>query len=92
MKSMPFGGSTFPDAFISEEGRQFLAGRLGRLSAQQIRELFEGARIAHFPHKRASGRNVDNWVRAFQVKVRAIVDRAPCPPDPVPTVTQARAQ
>ena len=92
MKSLPYGGSTFPDVFISEAGRQFLASRLRRLSAQQIRELFKGARIARFPHQRASARSVDNWVRAFQAKVRVIVDRAPCPPDPVPTVTQERAQ
>ena len=90
MKRMPFGGSTFPDAYISEEGRQFLASRLGRLSAAQIRALFEGARIARYPHKRASARNVDNWVRAFQAKVHAIVDHRPCPADPVPTATQER--
>jgi hypothetical protein len=92
MKKMPYGGSTFPDAFISEDGRQFLASRLSRLTRKQIRALFEGARISDFPHKRASARNLDNWVRAFQTKVRSIVDRAPCPPDPVPTATQERAQ
>src|SRR4029077_20461265 len=88
MHGMPFGGSTFPDAFISEEGRQLLAARLGRLSADQVRALFEGARIELYPHRRVSARSVDNWVRAFQVKVRAIVDRALCPGDPAPTVTQ----
>ena len=88
MHSLPYGGSTFPDAYISEEGRLFLASRLGRLSTGQIRALFDGARVAHFPHRRASARNVDNWVRAFQAKVRAIVDHAPCPADPAPTVTQ----
>lgn len=88
MTSMPFGGSTFPDAFISEAGRGLLASRLGRLSTEQIRALFDGARVAHYPHRRVSARNVDNWVRAFQSKVRAIVDRAPCPGDPAPTVTQ----
>ena len=79
MHSLPYGGSTFPDAYISEEGRLFLASRLGRLSTGQIRALFDGARVAHFPHRRASARNVDNWVRAFQAKVRAIVEHAPCP-------------
>ncbi|MCU1383462.1 MAG: hypothetical protein JWL71_2159 [Acidobacteria bacterium] len=90
MKHMPYGGSTFPDAFISEDGRQFLADRLRRLSTAQIRALFEGARIARYPHRRASARSVDNWVKAFQMKVRAIVDRPACPPQPVPTVTQER--
>ena len=91
MKGLPYGGSTFPDAFISEEGRQFLASRLGRLSPDQIRALFDGARIAHYPHRRVSARNVDTWVRAFQAKVRAIVDRAPCPGAPAPTATQQLA-
>ena len=88
MKRMPYGGSTFPDAFISEDGRQFLATRLSRLSKPQIRALFAGARITRFPHKRTSARNLDNWVRAFQSKVRAIVDHPACPPAPAPTITQ----
>ena len=88
MRRMPYGGSTFPDAYISEEGRLFLADRLGRLSTAQIRALFNGARVARFPHRRASGRKVDNWVRAFKAKVRAIADHPPCPGDPTPTVTQ----
>ena len=88
MRSMPYGGSTFPDAFISEDGRQFLAGLLSRLSTEQIRAMFEGARFAHYPHRRASARHVDNWVRAFRAKVRAVTDHPACPGDPVPTVTQ----
>lgn len=88
VRSMPYGGSTFPDVYISEEGRRFLADRLGRLSTAQIRALFNGARIARFPHRRVSGRNVDHWVRAFKARVRAIADHPPCPGDATPTVTQ----
>jgi len=79
MKQLPYGGSTFPDTRITEGGRKFLSGRLRRLSTAQIRELFEGARIASYPHKTEKARDVDQWVRAFEDKVRAIVDRAPCP-------------
>jgi hypothetical protein len=82
MQALPYGGSTFPDRLISEEGRQFLAARLGRLSTQQVRDLFDGARIAQYPHKVAGGQDVENWVRAFEDKVHAIADRAPCPPAP----------
>lgn len=92
MRGLPYGGSTFPDAFISEAGRQLLADRLGRLSPEQIHALFAGARIDRYPHRRVSARSVDNWVRAFQAKVRAIADRAPCPADPQPTATQRRLQ
>jgi hypothetical protein len=79
MRSLPYEGSTFPDTRISEEGRRFLAERLDRLSAQQIRDLFEGARVQRYPHKDPAGADAANWVRAFQDKVRAISDRAPCP-------------
>jgi hypothetical protein len=79
MRSLPYEGSTFPDTQISEEGRRFLAERLNQLSAQQIRDLFEGARIQRYPHKDPAAADVENWVRAFQDKVRAIRDRAPCP-------------
>ena len=78
MRALPYEGSTFPDWQISEDGRQFLAWRLGRLSARQIRELFEGARVQRYPHKDPGAEDVDNWVRAFQDKVRAITERAPC--------------
>ena len=61
---------------------------IGHSKSPQIHALFEGARVARFPHRRASARNIDNWVRAFQSKVRAIVDRAPCPGDPTLTERQ----
>lgn len=80
MRALPYGGSSFADTRISEEGRRFLADRIGQLSAAQLRDLFEGARVDRFPHKDPRAADVDNWVRAFQAKVRAIRDRAPCPP------------
>jgi hypothetical protein len=82
MSTLPYGGSTFPDARISEEGRTFLATRLRQLSTRQIRELFEGARVPRYPHKHVDALDVDNWVRTFEDKVRAIIDRAPCPDAP----------
>jgi hypothetical protein len=78
MRALPYEGSTFPDAEISEEGRKFLGDRLSRLSTQQIRELFTGAQLERYPHKDATAADVENWVRAFQGKVAAIADRAPC--------------
>ena len=79
MRALPDGGSTFPDARISEEGRQFLAERLRRLSKQQLRALFEGARVPRYPAPTPEGSDVERWVSAFQDKVRAIADRGPCP-------------
>jgi hypothetical protein len=76
MRALPYEGSTFPDTRISEEGRKFLAARLAMLTTKQIRELFEGARVSQYPLGDGS---VDRWVSAFQNRVRAITDRAPCP-------------
>jgi len=59
---------------FSEEGRQFLAGRLGRLSARQVRELFEGARLQRYPHKDPAAEDVGQLGSAFEDKVRAITE------------------
>lgn len=44
MKALPFGGATFPDAQISEEGRRLLLSLLEQLSDDQIRDLLSSAR------------------------------------------------
>ena len=79
MRTLPYGGSTFRDLEISEEGRAFLADLLRQLSTGQIRALFAGARVSAFPHASAAGRDIDNWVKAFEAKVDAIVNRPACP-------------
>ena len=79
MKDMPFGGATFAPVRIREEGRQFLAGLLGQISEAQLRTLFAAARFPEYHSRREDGKDVGNWARAFQQKVREIADRAPCP-------------
>ena len=78
MRGLPYDGSSFDDEKISEEGRAFLAARLGKLSDDQIRRLFEGVRFTRAPSKDPEARDVMNWVRAFQAKRDAIVNRSPC--------------
>lgn len=80
MEDMPFGGATFAATRISEEGRRFLADKLGRLREAQIRALFEAARFPAYHSRRDAGADVSAWVRAFQAKVAEIADRPPCPP------------
>jgi hypothetical protein len=77
--SPPFHGATFGKATISESGRLFLLRRLRRIPEGGIRDLFEGARFVDYAAASAASRDVGNWVRAFQGKVRQISDRAPCP-------------
>lgn len=70
---------TLKDPQISEAGRQFLADRLAQLSDQQIRDMFETARVHLRPRAPAKGESgfpsVDEWVQAFTQKRAEIVDR-----------------
>lgn len=64
---------------ISEDGRRFLADLLMQLSDQQLRGLFEAARVQLRPRAPESGRSgfpsIDEWVDAFKAKRAQIVDR-----------------
>ena len=68
MKDMPYRGSTFEDVHISEEGRRLIGSRLEQLTHEQIHTLFTTAAFD----------DVEGWTRAFEQKVRQIVNRAPC--------------
>ncbi|HEX6740003.1 MAG TPA: hypothetical protein VF310_17115, partial [Vicinamibacteria bacterium] len=76
--SPPLHGATFGELTISDSGRRFLAERLGRLTEQDIRGLFEGTRVADYEGARPASRDVGQWVGAFQEKVRQIAEREPC--------------
>jgi hypothetical protein len=79
MKGMPHDGATFRDVHIGEAGRRLLADLLGSLREDQVRGLFTGARFPEYLRQSEPGRDPDNWVRAFQARVRQIADRPPCP-------------
>jgi hypothetical protein len=79
MKALPFHGATFRDTAISEGGRRLLADELKQLRRQQLRDLFIASDFTEFARSSDAGRDVENWVAAFQDKVRQIADRPPCP-------------
>lgn len=79
MESLPYGGGTFPETRISEEGRRFLLDRLEALTPRQIEELFVKSRITTLDGVTAESRNPAAWVAAFQKKVNQIRDAGPCP-------------
>lgn len=78
LKSMPFGGGTFPDREISEGGRQLLLRLLHQLSRDQLRDVFAAAGVARFEQVVAEGRDPDAWADAFIAKVREIERGGPC--------------
>jgi hypothetical protein len=69
------------DPEISEEGRRFLLEQLSRLTPAHVRAIFTAARVdqIHRPHVAASSgaglSAIDEWVAAFEDKVRQIEGR-----------------
>jgi hypothetical protein len=78
MAKLPWGGGTFPEQHISEEGRRFLLRLLEQLSAAQIEDLFAGSGIDRLEVVTAEGRQPAAWAAAFQDKVRQIREAGPC--------------
>jgi hypothetical protein len=70
---------TLKEPDISEGGRRLLADLLMKLSDDQLRGMFEAARVhlrLRDPQEGRSGfPTVDEWVTAFKEKRRQIVDR-----------------
>lgn len=69
---------TLKDPVISEDGRTFLADLLTQLSDDQLRDMFDAARVTLRPRAPESGRSdfptVEEWVNAFKQKRAEIVD------------------
>ena len=80
MRHLPYSGATFQDVQVGEPGRQMAARLFGRLTDDDIADLFAGAR---FDQKRglfSDVRPVEGWVEAFKTRVRLISEGPPCPP------------
>ena len=80
MKSLPWGGATFPETQISEEGRRLLLGLLEQLSTKQLTDLFTESGVTSFESVSAEARGAAAWVKVMQDKIRQIREAGPCPP------------
>jgi hypothetical protein len=78
MRALPFGGASFPDAQISEEGRARLAARLAALDERTIAALFAEARFPDYQVGTADERDLAAWVAAFRHRTDQIVNTR-CP-------------
>lgn len=79
MEHLPWQGATFPERQISEGGRQLLLGLLDQLRDDQLRALFDGARVPSFDQVSGEARRVESWVEAFKDRVDQIRQGGPCP-------------
>jgi hypothetical protein len=78
MRQLPYDGGTFPDAQISEAGRQLMLRQLSALSESQVVTLFSKARFREFKRYGAAA-DPNAWARVFRDKVRQIGQAGPCP-------------
>ena len=79
MSKLPYGGATFTDRQISEEGRQFALKLLRRLSREQMDTLFDAAGVSSFNHILAEAHTPRAWTDVFLEKVDQIASAGPCP-------------
>jgi hypothetical protein len=80
MRTLPFGGGTFPDVQISEAGRRKLLDQLTAFTASDIRTLFSNARFQDYYSGTDDERDLAQWSAAFRHRVRILSDAGPCPP------------
>ena len=79
MDRLPYGGGTFGPTRVSERGRRFLAKLLEQLTDAQLTDLFAGARFDE-PRSPLKGTSaIQEWVRVFRTRARAISEGPPCP-------------
>lgn len=79
MEHLPWGGATFPERRISEEGRRHLLALLEQLSDAQLRDLFDSSGITAHDQVSAEARRAAAWIGVFKDKVQQISDGGPCP-------------
>jgi hypothetical protein len=79
MKHLPFAGGTFPDATISEAGRQQLARDLMAVADSELRAIFAAARFDDFQISTNDERDLDAWTAAFRHRRDQVLNGGPCP-------------
>jgi hypothetical protein len=80
MRHLPYSGATFADVEIGEAGRLLAARLLGRLTDEDIADLFRSARFDQTRGLFSDVKPVAGWVEAFKTRVRLISEGPPCPP------------
>ena len=81
MRAMPFGGSTFDDARISDAARVQVGRALAAFSDEELRSWFAAARFPEFYSTTDDRKDLDAWVRTYRYRVSQILDAGPCRQD-----------
>jgi hypothetical protein len=79
MRALPFQGSTFPDARISDAARLRIGHDLASFTDADLRAWFAAARFPQFYTPTADEKDLEMWTRVFRHRAGQIVSGAPCP-------------
>jgi hypothetical protein len=79
MRAMPFHGSTFADARLTEAARLRVGRALASFSDADLRAWLTTARFPQFYAATDDGKDLDAWVAAYRLRVDQILSGGPCP-------------
>jgi hypothetical protein len=78
MEALPYGGATFEERRISEEGRRLLAALMDQLTDEQLTDLFTAARFTDFDALTGDARDARAWANVLREKITAVKLGGPC--------------
>jgi hypothetical protein len=79
MRTLPFGGSTFADARITDAARLRVGRELASFSDTELRAWFSSARFPEYYAATADDKDLTAWVRAYRSRVTRMLSGGPCP-------------
>jgi hypothetical protein len=79
MRMLPFGGSTFTDARVTEAARLRVGHELASFSDDELRQWFSAARFPQFYAATDDGKDLNGWIRAYRSRVTQMLNAGPCP-------------
>lgn len=79
MRTLPYGGSTFTDARVTDAARLRVGRALAAFSDAELRTWFLAARFPQFYASTDDGKDVDGWIHAYRGRVTQMLNAGPCP-------------
>jgi len=79
MRALPFGGSTFTDARLTEAARLQVGHELASFTDADLKAWLSAARFPQFYASTDDGKDLAAWVAAYRLRVDHILSGGPCP-------------
>jgi hypothetical protein len=79
MRGLPYGGSTFTDARVTDAARLRVGRALAAFRDAELRAWFLAARFPQFYASTDDGKDLDGWIDAYRGRVTQMLNAGPCP-------------